>query len=470
MKRSIFSLLCVVLLASACNKKPWDEKNILAYYSNIFAYNMMDTYYLWRDEPEIAREIDNWNKTEDAIQKVKSCLYEADKWTWLYDNYAPFEQALTGSGKTFGLDYSGYYANAEKTEVEAVVEYTYADSPARKAGLERGDEIITIDGEILTPDNYGSHVSKFYYNSSIQLGLSDGRTVQLEAADMYENPVHTVSTFERNGVKYGYLHFTNFTLDACKDLESVFAQFKAEGIQELVLDLRYNGGGYITTATVLASMIAPPSAVSQEKVFNKDVYNKNLTESLEEEVEVRFAPEITYTSDVTHQIVTVKPLDVNPGIKHLWVLVTYDSASASEAIICGLKPYMDVTVVGEKTYGKFCGGVAVGGPEWFSLMEKYNGFDSSFDYDEARETLDNWGIYVINSRYADCNGETLSMPDGITPDIAGSDDPFDGFQLGDPSETLLATALGAVKSAPATPTLVPLETPYHRPGFGVLLH
>ena len=62
MKRSIFSLLCVVLLASACNKKPWDEKNILAYYSNIFAYNMMDTYYLWRDEPEIAREIDNWNK------------------------------------------------------------------------------------------------------------------------------------------------------------------------------------------------------------------------------------------------------------------------------------------------------------------------------------------------------------------------------------------------------------------------
>ena len=467
MKRSIFSLLCVLLLAGACGKTPMDEERALQYYSNTFGYNIMNLYYLWKDEPETAREIENWDTHADAIAKVKACRYPADQWTMLYDDYTPFENYVNGSGLTYGLDVSAYYTDAQKVQVKAIVLYTYADSPARKAGLKRGDEILTIGGETMDKDNFNRVLSQLNTSTSIQMGLADGRVIRMDAADMYENPVHTVLTFEHNGVRYGYLHFTNFTIDACKDLETAFAQFKADGIEQLILDLRYNTGGYVITSTALASMIAPPDIVANKEIFNKDIYNDIL--SSEEEDIIRFAPELSYTSIITRQEVKVKPLDVNPGIRHLWVLVTRESASASESLICGLKPYMDVTLVGERTSGKFCGGNLIKAVDWFNSMEKHNGF-KDLDYDAARAAIPLWGLYVITSRYSDCNGVTLSMPDGIPADIDGKDRPYDGVSLGDPSEALLATALGAVKSAPSGPFLTPVENPLRRPGSGVLLH
>ena len=467
MKRSIFSLLGLVLLASACNKLPMDDERAVQYYSNTFAYNVMNTYYLWKDEPKAARELSNWDTHADAIEKVEACLYSADRWTKLYDDYTPFENYVNGSGLTYGLDVAPFYTNSQRNQVEAVVRYTYADSPARKAGLKRGDEILTIGGETMNKDNFSRILNQLYTDTSIQLGLADGRVIRMDAADIYENPVHTVLTFEHNGVQYGYLHFTNFTLDACKDLETAFAQFKADGIQELVLDLRYNTGGYVITSTTLASMIAPREVVARKDIFNKDIYNDVL--SNDDEDITRFTPEMSYTSKNTGKEVTVKPLEVNPDLKHLWVLVTDESASASESLICGLKPYMDVTLVGERTSGKFCGGSLIKAVDWFNTMEKYKAFDN-LDYNAARKALPLWGLYVITSRYSDCNGVTLSMPDGIPADLDGIDKPYDGIGLGDPSESLLATALGAVKSASSGPFLAPVENPLRRPGFGVLLH
>ena len=468
MKRSIFSLLCISLLASACNKLPMEEERAVEYYSNTFAYNIMNSYYLWKDEAEVTRQLNDWGTRGEAVEKVKACRYQADRWTTLYEDCTAFENYVNGSGLTYGLDIAAYYADAQKTRVEAMVRYTYADSPARKAGLKRGDEILTVGGESMDKDNYSRILGQLSTATSIQLGLADGRVIRMEAADLYENPVQTALTFEHNGVPFGYLHFTNFTLDACKDLESAFAQFKADGIRELVLDLRYNTGGYVITATALASMIAPPEVVARKAIFNIDVYNDIL--SNEDEDITCFAPEMSYTSKITREKVTVKPLEVNPGIRHLWVLVTGESASASESLICGLKPYMDVTLVGEKTSGKFCGGNLIRAVDWFDAMEEHNGFNH-FDYDAARAAIPLWGIYVITSRYSDCNGVTLSMPDGISADVDARDNPFDGYNLGDPSEALLATALGAVKSAPAGPSLMLVEDPFRRrPGSGVLLH
>jgi hypothetical protein len=81
--------------------------------------------------------------------------------------------------------------------------------------------------------------------------------------------------------------------------------------------------------------------------------------------------------------------------------------------------------------------------------------------------VDNWGIYVMYSRYADCNGVTLSMPDGIAPDVGAEDDPLDGFALGDPRETMLSVALGLIEgrtrstSAPPARRLAPVPEGFH---------
>lgn len=465
MKRSIFSLLGVLLLASACQKMNPDEERTVLYYANTFAYNVMRTYYLWKDD--VSSQLKGWSTKEDPFKKVEACRYEMDRWTTLYEDYSSFESISTGKGESFGLDFSMYYYDDTHTRICAVVNYTYENSPARMAGLQRGDAILSIDGETMTPDNYKTVGTKLIQDGSITLGMDDGRTLYLQSKEMYENPVHTSATLDYGGKRFGYLHFTNFTMDSCKDLETVFAGFKADGISDLVLDLRYNSGGYVITSVALASMIAPIEAVKNRSVYNKEVYNDILTQS-DEDVE-RFEKEVTYTSS-SGQNVTVHPLEVNPGVGHLWVLVSDKTASASEALICGLKPYMDVTLIGQQTSGKFTGGVLIKATSWFDSLK-----DASFDTELGKKALPTWGIYVIISRYSDCDGVTLSMPDGISPDYKVSDNPADATPLGTPQEKMLAAALSIATGGPVPASFKSVSPqtapePIRRPGFGVLIH
>ena len=465
MKRSIFSLLALVMLASACSKLDPEDIRTIRYYANTFAYNVMNTYYLWKDD--ISSQLETWITTEDPVKKVESVRFGMDRWTKLYEDYSSFESFSTGKGETFGMDFSLYYYDEAQTQICAVVNYTYENSPARQTGIRRGDVILSIDGEILTPDNYMTVASKLIEDGTVTLGTEDGRTLHLQSKEMYENPVHTSATLDYGGKRFGYLHFTNFTLDSCKDLESAFASFKAQGITDLVLDLRYNSGGYVITSVTLASMIAPIDAVKNRSIYNKEIYNDILTQS-NEEVE-RFEQKVTYTSS-SGQEVTVHPLEVNPGVEHLWVIVTDRSASASEALICGLKPYMDVTLVGKQTSGKFTGGVLVKATNWFDSLK-----DTKMDIEQGKKALPTWGIYVITSRYSDCNGVTLSMPSGISPNYETSDNPFDPIPLGDPSESMLAATLSIATGGPVPASVKSVSgqvvpEPIYRPGFGLLIH
>ena len=114
---------------------------------------------------------------------------------------------------------------------------------------------------------------------------------------MYENPIICDSVYEFNGKKVGYLAYTSFDLKSINPLIEIGKKFKAEGIEELVLDLRYNGGGYVITENVLASMFAPQEAVSSKKVFEKEIYNSYLSESYQkqgESLETRFTTEFNY--------------------------------------------------------------------------------------------------------------------------------------------------------------------------------
>lgn len=466
-------LLAVSLLASACIKIPSsDQPDPAKRFANLFACNIMDDYYLWSEE--IADGIKSWSFSADPVEKVKQLRYkdaqgnEVDRWTELMEDCSPFLSTVTGNGQTFGFEFILYYLDASHEQLGAVVTYTYEGSPSRKAGLMRGDVITTIDGQKITGDNYYDMLSeKIYdYATTVTLGLADGRSVKMTAETMYSNPIHIAKTLESNGLRIGYLHFTNFTQEAVVDLEDTFRQFKADGIEELILDLRYNTGGYATTGTVLASMIAPLSVVKEGAVYNKSLYNKNLSSFLDEDE--CFAEEFTFTfSDGTKK--TVHPGEVNPGIRRLWVITTGHSASASEALICGLKPYMNVTLVGSNTYGKFCGGFLIQASDWFDAVKD----TESLDVEAGKKYTEKWGLYVIASRYSDCNGVTLSMPSGIPADYEAKDAPSDGYALGDPAESMLATVLSLAGGYFAAPTRVSqdgaVEVPFEKTGSYNLL-
>lgn len=435
MRRSIFSLLLVagVLAASSCNKiidifMPSDN-----YYRFQFAYSMMDSYYLWREE--VLEDLKKWKEDDDHVAKVRNLRYKdasgnaVDKWTTLMEDCRPFMGSITGNNDSFGFDFL-LVGDAETQTVEhAVITYTYADSPASKAGLKRGDVFITLNGQRITTDNY----RVLYQGGTVRLGMENGSTVSLTAVQMYEDPIQTVRTFTYGGKKVGYLHFTNFTLTANKDLEDTFRQFKADGIDELVLDLRYNGGGYSLTAQCLASMIAPKANLDAGNIFNQEIYNANFDAELS-----RFGNTLKFKDeDGVEQ--TIRAGEVNPGLSRLWVITTGSSASASESLICGLKPYMKVNTVGKRSYGKFCGGYFIQAKDFYDIVAEEHIY--GIDADAGKAATENWGIYVIASRYADCAGQTLSMPDGIAPDYEAYDDPFDGYALGDPGESMLGAVL-----------------------------
>lgn len=425
-------------------------------YVNTFARNTMNLYYLWNKE--VKNALNSWKDTDEPIAKVKGVRYKDDRWTELFDDFSAFYGSVTGNQKTYGFDFVIYGYDDET--VCAVVTYTYADSPARKAGLQRGDVIVKVNGKSMDRAASGSSqlsqgAVNLVYNEllggdKVELGLLrydavkkeyGSKTFTMESVEMYENPILLSKVFDCGGKKVGYLVFTSFTLDACKDLVRVAKEFKAEGVSELILDLRYNGGGFVRTEEVLASLLAPEAEVLAGSVLSTEVFNENLANSYEErhvDTKTYFSTEFIFNKGETDEY-TLSTADANIGLTKLYAIIDSGTASASEAVLCDLFPYMDITLVGQKSHGKYCSGVMMEGPDFF---EDYKDQMDASTVRNGKKYTKNWGLYLMYSRFADKNGETRCMPNGLTPDVKAEDDPLDHCQLGDPKETMLAVVLG----------------------------
>ena len=414
-----------------------DEDTITeeTYYATYFANYVMSVYYYWLDEIEDQINVLlNPETCTDPISAVESIRYSdsstgiEDKWTQLTDDYESFTSSVDGVETTYGiLAMRGAFSNSDNYFF--IVCAVYKDSPAEEAGIKRGDMIIGLNGEDITSDNY----TDLYYTSSITLNMAslsgntlsaNGISYTLTAVNMYEDPILYYDVFEIGSKKVGYLVYDSFDLTSVSSLIEISKEFKAEGVTELILDLRYNGGGYVLTEEAMASMYAPEANVKAGDVLEMEVYNSYLTQYWGVTV-TNFQTswsydEATYGVDFTHDT-----SDANIGLNKIYGLVTGNSASASEALLTVLMPYMDVELIGETTYGKYCSGYILAPDDVFS---KYP------------SVIDNWGIYVMVSIYQNALGETPCMPDGMTPDIYAEEDlPF--LDWGDESDPLLRAAL-----------------------------
>ena len=478
---AIFILaLAVIFTTSSCtdvrNDSPDQQKALTLKYVNQFAYNVMALYYFWVDE--VSKGIQSWMSDDDPKEKVKQVRYkdadgnDIDRWTQVTDDYQTFVNSVDGVSSTFGYEFTLFYTNSARDYVNAVVTLVYNGSPAYNAGLKRGDIIEKVDGSAIPTKNYEEIVTGKLKNAThCDLELNDGIKVSMDAVQMYCNPVHIWKVFDCGGKKVGYLHFTAFTRDSCQDLVDVCAWFKQQGISELILDLRYNGGGYVDTETVLASMLAPDANVRAGDIFMKEFYNEALTEAWGSDP-TRF----TYHFNIDKKHVDTS--ESNLGITKIYAIMSGGSASASEALICGLKPYIDVEIIGQQSYGKYCTGIILEGANWYEMYKKEL---SATEHKNGVRYASNWGIYVMIGRYADCDGNTPCMPSGFSPDFEVADAPLDGHPLGDPEETMLKAALTCAgypypAAVPSALALKTKPTPVEGPAlpksetFGVFLH
>ena len=412
-----------------------------------FAANCMNLYYLWSDE--VKGQLTRWLREElgtDPIRKVQAIRFKQggkdfDRWTELTDDYDKLSSGLEGVSTTYGCDI--VLMKLDNVNICAVVTVVYASSPARKAGLKRGDVIVKINGKNMTQSNYYKMVTEdFLYSPECKVTLIDGKEVAMTAVTMYEDPVVYRSVFDIGGKKVGYLVYNSFTLRSINKLLGVFEGFKLAGVTELILDLRYNGGGYLTTEEMLASMMAPEVNVRNGDVFQQEVYNKAMTDFYTQKggadaLKTFFKTKFTWKEGDSAFSSSCDSQSGHLELNRLYALIDSGTASASESLLVGLMPYLDITLIGQQTHGKFCTGITYGAQEWY---------DDYKDQIEAKmqsykKDVENWGLYVMIGRYADKNGDCPAMPDGLKPAIPAEDRPDLGYDFGDERDPMLRQAL-----------------------------
>lgn len=238
------------------------------------------------------------------------------------------------------------------------VQGVYPDSPAERAGIKRGSIIVQINGELLTNNNINQYyVDLLMPNSSLSLKITEElrgggvkeSTITSEA--MYCNPVlmSKVTTQEETpGHRIGYLVYSGFDASFDQELYDAFKEFKNQNITDLILDLRYNGGGHTMSANLIASCVA--GAASEGKIFTSLRYNKERMEKLKKEYDDELFSYPKYENLDT----SLSAGALN--LKHIYCLVGNGTASASELVINSLRGIdVEVTLIGENTTGKNVG-------------------------------------------------------------------------------------------------------------------
>jgi len=299
----------------------------------------MDDFYFWRlNMPEIASPtlFPSFQELVDAL------IYKPiDRWTYVTSTEE--FNALTRQGQFAGHGYiQSIDANGD-IRVGAV----FKDSPAERAGFRRSTQILKVNGQdvqtLLANNTFTQAMGarEIGVSNTFQIRQSDGSesTVTVGKEIVTQNTVMHHEIFElSNGKKVGYLVFLAFRESSINELRPVFSAFESAGITDLILDLRYNGGGFINVAQFLANILAPPSARGQ--IFFRDTFNDR---QKAREREVRFS-----TGEFSLNLNALIAL-TGPG-----------TASASELIINGLDPFLDVKLVGEQTGGKPVGALVIG--------------------------------------------------------------------------------------------------------------
>ena len=410
-----FILLIEVIILSSCSSDDPEEVYTEGTneYTNEWMYQQMKKYYLWNEAMPNQGDL-SVNPKEYFARLLKS----DDRFSYAMHPNLP-EMAPKNLRQKFGFDVS--FMDYEG-KVYGVILYALYDSPAKNNGLTRGQLITTVDGVDLTLSNYDniykSMVAATQLNIklisySAQSGFYNPKQVSLSQGFSFSQPLLS-QVITDGSTKIGYVEIPHFDVGMAKLFQQTFQELKNKQITELVLDLRYNGGGDISSATALSIILAPN--INAGDLFIQLEGNKNggiVKQSFQEAL-------ASNEKNITFE--TLK--NVHPNIQRVYILCGKHTASASEIIINNLKPFMEVITIGEKTIGKDVAGFPIeddrilGKKGWVLYPSIYKLFNSRHEGDYSK------GINPV------VNADELQNPEV--------------FALGNSSEILLNTAINAI--------------------------
>lgn len=356
----VVSLLSLALL-QACKKKDTIENSNPAPTptpsGGVTANLLKDTIvlyskdvYLWYNQVPSTFNAQSYSDPNAIMEALRQYSNEpgfstpVDKWSFAMKQ-SEWDDVSSGISGDFGM--SVFFFKEGDLRVKSVER----SSPAGKAGIRRGWKITKINGSTNMATSNADFISDAVWNSSngsFTFQKPDGSSVDvsLTAATYQEHPVYLDSVYTVASKKIGYFSLNSFlgdTTELYNEFSRVFNKFAAAGINDLVVDLRYNGGGYVTVQKKLANWLAPSSANGQ--LMMKEQYNDKYNEYNE-----------------TSYFKKLGALNLS----RIYFIVSHNTASASELLINNLKPFVNVQLVGpSKTYGKPVGFFPIPVGDWY---------------------------------------------------------------------------------------------------------
>lgn len=380
---------------------------------NLWVQDSMRRYYYWADQ--MPAKPDYHLPVKDFF---KSLLASQDRFSFAVDTMDPSSYPRSVRNM-YGFDYA--VIQLPDGSVVTTIKLVMKSSPAFNSGLQRGMMITKVNGKTITAANAEELTSSIKDQTVIELTVGEWKNGSVENEKnikvyygySLDQPLDS-KIFEQNGKKTGYLYIYDFPDGMTPTLNQKFSQFKAAGIQELILDLRYNYGGSVSSAAALCSLI--PSGITSTSPFIIYKGNKNGGE-----VKRTFAEQIAYDPHA----LDFNSLRANAlGLNKVYILTSNSTASASEIVINNLKPYMQVVQVGDVTLGKDMAGF---------LVE-----------DKRKPKKISWQLHPVIYKVFNANGEG-AYSKGIDPQIIANEfAKLPLLPLGDSEESLISSALNSI--------------------------
>lgn len=392
--------------------------------------------YLWHDVLPSYAAFNPRQYTGSDDLKSASAVMNAIRKLQPLDRFSFVTTKETSAGLQTGasVDY-GFFIKAASVDkadpidsVHWFVNYVFNKSTAGAAGVTRGWYINSINN---TPVTYSQSsidlLNEVFFgnttSASFEFVKPDGTTTtaSLSKTSFISNSVLYDTVLNTGGKKVGYFVYKQFFgVPSRTELNTVFNTFKAQGINELIVDLRYNPGGSTATQDALADLIAPASANNQ--TMYKYIYNQ----SLQQGDFPLLKHKAGYQNESFAEAGNTQDFQNTGGLNlsRVFFIVTHGTASASELLINNLKPYMDVKLIGDTTYGK---------PVGFFPVDIFN-----------------YSIYPISFKTVNSAGNadyyTGFAPDKLSPDGVSKN-------WGDITEPSLASALKYISTGSFRATL-----------------
>jgi len=335
---------------------------------NDFVWRGMNAYYYWQNEipdladkrftsqPNLNNYLMGFQTPEDLFQAVRYQPGTIDRFSWIVDDYIALENSFQGITLNNGMEFKLFRNKTNTSNVHGIVYYVIPNSDAALKGVLREMVFTAVNGTQLTDTNYEDLLFGANPNYTINLAnyntgnpTLNGNTIDLSKTQLQENPVAITKVFTEGSSKIGYLLYNQFASNYDDELNAAFATFEAEAVKDLIVDLRYNGGGSVRTSTYLASMI---TGQFNGKLYAKEFWNEKVMKETNPDF---------FLNNFTNQIDngTIKKSINSLKLTSVYFIVSENTASASELVINGLSAYIDVKLVGTKTVGKQVGSITL---------------------------------------------------------------------------------------------------------------